>query len=119
MVVVSFPDLIDLPLGAVVAVGNFDGVHAGHRELLRVAKGEAERLRVPLVVLTFEPHPRTVLFPDKPLQRLRELDEKVALLSTFCLSSCRLPTISCPSTSTTVTPFCFDVWKLMNGSAVR
>jgi riboflavin kinase / FMN adenylyltransferase len=78
--VVTFPDKLDLPLGAVVAVGNFDGVHAGHRELLRVAKEKAEALGLPLAVLTFEPHPRTVLFPEKPLRRLSELPEKVMLL---------------------------------------
>lgn len=72
-----------LPLlgeGCVVAIGNFDGVHAGHLSLLAVALAEAKTRRLPLVVLTFEPHPRTVLFPDVVLKRLTELDVKVALL---------------------------------------
>ena len=62
--------------GCVVAVGNFDGVHAGHKALLAVAKIEAERWELPLVVLTFEPHPRAVLFPQVPLHRLTGVLEK-------------------------------------------
>lgn len=72
-----------LPLlgeGCVVAIGNFDGVHAGHLSLLTVAKAEAQKRRLPLVVLTFEPHPRTVLFPEQTLKRLTERDVKVELL---------------------------------------
>lgn len=73
-----------LPLlgeGCVVAIGNFDGVHAGHLTVLAAAKADAVRRHMPLVVLTFEPHPRTVLFPEQTLKRLTELDVKVALLS--------------------------------------
>jgi riboflavin kinase / FMN adenylyltransferase len=64
----------------VVAIGNFDGVHAGHRELLGMARNVADQKGLPLVVLTFEPHPRAVLFPDRPLKRLTTLEEKAALL---------------------------------------
>jgi riboflavin kinase/FMN adenylyltransferase len=44
--------------GAVVAVGNFDGVHRGHRALIAEAKVQAEARRSPLAVLSFEPHPQ-------------------------------------------------------------
>jgi riboflavin kinase / FMN adenylyltransferase len=53
--------------GGVVAIGNFDGVHRGHQAVLRRARDEADRRRVPALVLTFEPHPRTVFRPDVPL----------------------------------------------------
>lgn len=56
--------------GASVAIGNFDGVHLGHRAVLDIARAEAERLGVPLGVLTFEPHPREVMAPDGPSFRL-------------------------------------------------
>lgn len=72
-----------LPLlggGCVATIGNFDGVHDGHRSLLTIAKAEAAARKLPLVVLTFEPHPRSVLFPHQTLKRLTELDVKVSLL---------------------------------------
>jgi riboflavin kinase/FMN adenylyltransferase len=65
--------LADVPAkfaGGVVAVGNFDGVHEGHRALLAVARAEADRRGVPAVALTFEPHPRTYFRPDDPVFRL-------------------------------------------------
>ncbi len=65
---------------AVVAIGNFDGVHAGHRHLLELAKHDADERQLPLVVLTFEPHPRSVLFPDRPLHRLTDLPTKAQRL---------------------------------------
>jgi riboflavin kinase/FMN adenylyltransferase len=66
--------------GGVVAVGNFDGMHKGHRVLLETARVEAERLGVPSVVLTFEPHPRTVFRPEAPVFRLTPLPAKARLL---------------------------------------
>ena len=45
--------------GAVVAIGNFDGVHLGHQAIIDVARKEAEKNNTPLGILTFEPHPRT------------------------------------------------------------
>lgn len=60
----------------VVAIGNFDGVHAGHRALL----AQAQTLGGPLVVLTFEPHPREILNPGKPFERLMTVEEKMASL---------------------------------------
>jgi riboflavin kinase/FMN adenylyltransferase len=67
--------------GGVVAVGNFDGVHAGHRALLDATRNAAHRLGVPAVVLTFEPHPRTVLRPEHPVFRLTPLAAKARLLA--------------------------------------
>ncbi|MGI9402032.1 MAG: bifunctional riboflavin kinase/FAD synthetase [Rhizobiaceae bacterium] len=56
--------------GGVVAIGNFDGVHLGHRAVLDRALAIAGREQAPSVVLTFEPHPRTLFRPDKPVFRL-------------------------------------------------
>lgn len=52
--------------GGVVAIGNFDGVHRGHQSVLAPALAEAARRSVPALVLTFEPHPRTVFRPGEP-----------------------------------------------------
>ena len=44
--------------GAVVAIGNFDGVHRGHQAVLAAARAHAEHRQVACLMLTFEPHPR-------------------------------------------------------------
>ncbi|MCE4224402.1 bifunctional riboflavin kinase/FAD synthetase [Methylobacterium sp. C25] len=58
--------------GAVVALGNFDGVHRGHRALLDAVRVEAHRTDPPhpAAALTFEPHPRAYFAPDQPMFRL-------------------------------------------------
>lgn len=56
--------------GAVLAIGNFDGVHRGHRELLRRAAALAKEKSAKTAVLTFEPHPRALFRPDDPPFRL-------------------------------------------------
>ena len=49
--------------GCAVAIGNFDGVHLGHRRLLETARARASTHRSPAVALTFDPHPARVLRP--------------------------------------------------------
>lgn len=76
-------DIADLPgqyRGAVVAIGNFDGVHLGHRTVLAQAAAIAERLKCRLGVLIFEPHPREFFHPEAPRFRLTPLREKARLL---------------------------------------
>jgi riboflavin kinase / FMN adenylyltransferase len=66
--------------GAIVAIGNFDGVHRGHQSLIDAAREHAARLGRPAAVLTFEPHPRSFFAPDKPLFRLTPEPVKLAIL---------------------------------------
>lgn len=66
--------------GAVVAVGNFDGVHKGHRALIAAAAATAQKLGAPLAVLTFEPHPREFFQPEGEPFRLTTLSQKARLL---------------------------------------
>ena len=56
--------------GAIVAIGNFDGVHRGHQKLLDETRSKAAREGKPWGVLTFEPHPRTFFKPSEPVFRL-------------------------------------------------
>lgn len=65
--------------GGVVAIGNFDGVHIGHTQLLETALAKAKKLGVPALVLTFEPHPRTWFNSDKPVFRLTQADVKATV----------------------------------------
>lgn len=66
--------------GASVAIGNFDGVHRGHREVIRVAADHARTLGRPLGVITFEPHPRELLNPQAAPARLTPLRRKAEIL---------------------------------------
>lgn len=66
--------------GAVVAIGNFDGVHRGHQTLLEIARAEAEKRGRPWGVVTFEPHPRSFFRPDEPVFRLTPAAMKARLI---------------------------------------
>jgi riboflavin kinase / FMN adenylyltransferase len=60
----------------VVTMGNFDGFHRGHQQLLAGLREQAQRLRSPSVVITFEPHPREFLNPESTPPRLMRFHEK-------------------------------------------
>lgn len=64
----------------VLAIGNFDGVHRGHRKLLAAARDKADTLGAGLFVLTFEPHPRALFRPDDPPFRISPQPVKMRLL---------------------------------------
>jgi riboflavin kinase/FMN adenylyltransferase len=66
--------------GAVLAIGNFEGVHRGHRVVIEKALRLAQALNCPAAVLTFEPHPRAFFRPDEPVFRLSDECAKVRLL---------------------------------------
>lgn len=66
--------------GAVLVIGNLDGVHKGHTGLLEQAKQLAAEQGVPAAVMTFSPHPRLFFQPDAPPFLLTDDDSKAALL---------------------------------------
>ncbi|CTQ52624.1 Riboflavin biosynthesis protein RibF [Roseibium album] len=63
----AFPEALK---GGIVAIGNFDGVHRGHRAVLDAAFGLGHGTHHPVFAMSFEPHPRTVFNPAKPVYRL-------------------------------------------------
>jgi riboflavin kinase/FMN adenylyltransferase len=67
--------------GAVVAIGNFDGVHRGHRSVIDLAMTRAVAAGKPSAVLTLEPHPRSYFRPDEKLFRLTDARQKLRLLA--------------------------------------
>src|ERR687897_3927472 len=77
-IVETWRDLPEDLRGATVALGNFDGVHRGHRAVLAAA--HAARRDLPLAALTFEPHPREHFRPDDPPFRLTLLPAKARAL---------------------------------------
>ena len=66
--------------GAVIAIGNFDGVHLGHQAVINQAKDIARGLGAPMVVVTFEPHPRSYFQPNGAAFRLTSLRTKARLM---------------------------------------
>ena len=72
----------DVPVGArgaVLAIGNFDGVHRGHQALLRAASAIGRELGAPAGALVFEPHPREFFHPEEPHFHLTPLAQKLAI----------------------------------------
>jgi len=67
--------------GCAVAIGNFDGVHLGHRRLLDTVRARAANHRAPAVALTFDPHPVRVLRPELAPPTLTPLPRKLELLA--------------------------------------
>ena len=67
--------------GAVAAIGNFDGVHRGHRAVIRRAEALAERLGRPCAVVTFEPHPSDFFLGRDTIFRLTPCDTKALILA--------------------------------------
>src|SRR3954447_25155269 len=70
-----------IPKGAVVAMGNFDGVHLGHRAVIAAALEMAKRHGRPAFAVTFEPHPRRFFSPNPPQFRLSDETAKLRLLA--------------------------------------
>jgi riboflavin kinase/FMN adenylyltransferase len=77
-------DLSDVPSdlgGTVVTIGNFDGVHAGHRAVLGAVVERARAQGLTAVAITFDPHPVQVLFPERAPALLTSLDQRAELIS--------------------------------------
>ncbi|MGH6980147.1 MAG: bifunctional riboflavin kinase/FAD synthetase [Stellaceae bacterium] len=70
-----------MPRGAAIAIGNFDGVHLGHRAVIAEARRIADAARAPLAILTFEPHPRSLFAPGAPPFRLTPFRAKTRLIA--------------------------------------
>ncbi|MCC6545009.1 MAG: bifunctional riboflavin kinase/FAD synthetase [Nitrospirae bacterium] len=78
--IAAIPNGLD---NTVVTIGNFDGVHLGHQELLKRVIKRADEINAVSVVITFEPHPAKVLRPDKAPCQLISLQEKIELFQSY------------------------------------
>jgi riboflavin kinase/FMN adenylyltransferase len=96
---------LDALKGAVVALGNFDGVHRGHRQVIATAQARARALGAPAAVVTFEPHPRAFFKPDEPLFRLTDETSKLRLLAATRLTGAVVMTFDAALASLTAQEF--------------
>jgi len=71
---------VDSPPGSVVTIGNFDGVHRGHQQVVERVVSRAAESAALAVVTTFDPHPMSVIHPDSAPLRLTDLDRRLDLL---------------------------------------
>lgn len=77
----------DLPIGCVATVGNFDGLHLGHQEILRGVIERARELGVPSAAVTFHPHPLSIVAPDRVPKQILTLAQKEELLAAMGLDA--------------------------------
>lgn len=70
----------DLPRGCVATIGNFDGMHVGHQQIVRAVVERAQALGRPSAVITFHPHPLSVVAPDRVPKQILTLAQKEELL---------------------------------------
>jgi riboflavin kinase/FMN adenylyltransferase len=78
-----FRSVAEIPAGfgpTVAAIGNFDGVHLGHQQILSAVATDARSLGAKAVAITFEPHPEQFLRPAQAPRLLTPLDERLRLL---------------------------------------
>ncbi|THB75593.1 MAG: bifunctional riboflavin kinase/FAD synthetase [Gammaproteobacteria bacterium] len=66
--------------GCVATIGNFDGVHLGHQKMMRELKEKGKELNLPVVVITFEPHPKDYFVPQFAPSRICRLRDKLVFL---------------------------------------
>ena len=91
--------------GAVVALGNFDGVHLGHRMVISAAIDMARKHGRPAFAVTFEPHPRSFFSPNTPQFRLTDEAAKLRLLAGTGLDGAVIMTFDGARAGTTAQDF--------------
>jgi riboflavin kinase/FMN adenylyltransferase len=98
---------------AVVTIGNFDGVHLGHRFIFRRLVEEARREGSPAVVISFEPHPKMVLHPERrPFYLITSPEEKIRLLAELEIDALILIPFSLDYARTTAEAFVREIlWE--------
>ena len=103
----------------VVAIGIFDGVHRGHQKILARAREIGNALSLPVVALTFHPHPTAVLAPDKQPSLLLNIHSRVELLEKHGANDVEVLTFSKEFSSMSPQAFIEDILiDLLNAAHV-
>jgi riboflavin kinase / FMN adenylyltransferase len=77
----------DLPVGCVATIGNFDGLHRGHQEIIRQVVERARELNVPSAAVTFNPHPLSIVAPDRVPRQILTIAQKEEILAALGLDA--------------------------------
>jgi riboflavin kinase / FMN adenylyltransferase len=113
----SLRNFSDATRGCVLTVGNYDGVHLGHRQMIRAVKRRAAELRLPATVLVFEPSSKEFIDPQGAPARLTRWREKFTALAAAGVE--RLVTLRFNETMREMSPECFVEELLVEGLGAR
>ncbi len=64
----------------ILTMGNFDGVHFGHQHIFHLVRERAQELNGTSIVLTFDPHPQRILFPERAFYLINHIEEKIEII---------------------------------------
>ena len=100
-------------IGSFITIGNFDGIHLGHSHIFQTLVGQASQASRRSMLVTFVPHPKMVLHPERrPFYLLTTLEEKLALLERQGLDAVILIPFTLEYAATTAESFILDfLWK--------
>ena len=117
MIVTDWRDLPDRLRGAAVAIGAFDGVHRGHQAVIAQARAAADRLGVPLAVVSFDPHPRRWFQPEAAPFRLMTPSQMARAMAPLGVD--RLHLLPFDATMAAMTDEAFVEQVLVEGLGIR
>ena len=105
----NIPDNKNLFKNPVITIGNFDGIHLGHRKILQVLLDKAKEVNGDAVILTFSTHPKRVLNPDYPLKLITTTDEKINAIFKLGISNIILLNFTEEMSNMTASDFLNDI----------
>jgi riboflavin kinase/FMN adenylyltransferase len=104
---------------SVVAIGNFDGVHAGHRQIMRRVVALAREKGYTPTILTFDPHPAQVLAPDRAPKLLMTIEQRVRAMESEGIEAVFLFPFSLDFAKLTPADFTSVVlWKILHARII-
>jgi len=110
-VISRLEDLIPIYPSPIVTVGNFDGVHLGHQNLMRDLTTHAARIGGTPVVVTFHPHPLQVLAPNNAPLQIQKLDQKLATIESLGIPLVVVIPFNMELAQTSARDFAVGLWE--------
>jgi riboflavin kinase/FMN adenylyltransferase len=99
-----------------ITIGNFDGIHLGHQSIFRKLVGESKQISRKSIVMTFDPHPKKIIHPERrPFFLLTQLDEKLKIIESFGIDAAIVITFSEEFSRLSAEEFVEDIlWKRLH-----